>query len=198
LAGDALEADYHALTEGAPPDWRVAGNLPYRSASAILLRLLMVKPPFFRLVVMVQREVGERLTARPGDEQYGSLSVITAYHVASAATVLRVPRGAFFPQPKVDSVVLSLQPRPTPWPEVLDESVLSAAIRAGFGQRRKQLANALAGGSGSAAVTGGIAAAALAQVGLPPRVRAEELDVHQFIALSNALVGQGVRAGGDG
>ncbi|MBM3498720.1 MAG: ribosomal RNA small subunit methyltransferase A, partial [Armatimonadetes bacterium] len=141
IAGDALKADWGALVGGSPAEWHFAGNLPYYAASAIIVRALEAQPGFARLVVMVQKEVGDRLTARPGDEQYGSLSVFTAYHVTEARVELRVPRGAFYPQPKVDSVVLSLTPRGAARGDVLDEALLFATIRAGFGQRRKQFAN---------------------------------------------------------
>ncbi|MBM3499044.1 MAG: ribosomal RNA small subunit methyltransferase A [Armatimonadetes bacterium] len=191
VAGDALKVDLAGLVDGPPDAWRVAANLPYYAASAILVRLLEARPPFERLVVMVQKEVGDRLTARPGDEQYGSLSVFAAYQTEDLAVALRVPRGAFYPQPKVDSVVLSLRPRRAPRAGVLDEGLLLAVIRAGFGQRRKQLANTLVG-LGSLDRTS--AAAALAEAGIPPPARAEELDLEAFIALSNALSRSGVRA----
>jgi len=117
--------------------------------------------------------------------------VFAAYQTEDLAVALRVPRGAFYPQPKVDSVVLSLRPRRAPRAGVLDEGLLLAVIRAGFGQRRKQLANTLVG-LGSLDRTS--AAAALAEAGIPPPARAEELDLEAFIALSNALSRSGVRA----
>ncbi len=194
VQGDALKVDLVGLLPGPPDAWRVAANLPYYAASAIVLRLLEARPGFERLVVMVQKEVGERLTARPGDEQYGSLSVLTAYHVGQAQVVLRVPRGAFYPQPKVDSVVLSLTPRRNPREDVRDEALLLGAIRAGFGQRRKQLANALVGAGSLRPLDRAGADAALAAAGIAPKARAEELSLEAFVALSNALSRSGVKA----
>jgi 16S rRNA (adenine1518-N6/adenine1519-N6)-dimethyltransferase len=193
VEADALKTDLTGLVDGSPSEWRVGANLPYYAASAILLRLLEGKPPFQRIVVMVQREVGERLTARPGHEQYGSLSVLTAYYIASAKVALRVPRGAFYPQPKVDSVVLALEPRRDARRGLADEGLLFEVIRAGFGQRRKQLANTLARATCFGPVDRGTADAALAAAGIPPRARAEELGLETFIALSNALAESGVR-----
>jgi 16S rRNA (adenine1518-N6/adenine1519-N6)-dimethyltransferase len=194
VAGNALKADLVGLIGGAPNTWRVAANLPYYAASAIIVQLLEARPAFERLVVMVQKEVGDRLTARPGGEQYGSLSVFTAYHTNCATVALRVPRGAFYPQPKVDSVVLTLEPRRTARPEVLDEALLLAVIRGGFGQRRKQLVNALLGAPELQQRDRDTTEAALAEAGIAPKARAEELGLESFIALSNALSRSGVRA----
>jgi 16S rRNA (adenine1518-N6/adenine1519-N6)-dimethyltransferase len=194
VEADALRTDLADLVGGSPSEWRVGANLPYYAASAILLRLFEVKPPFQRVVVMVQREVGERLTARPGHKQYGSLSVVAAYHTSAAKVVLRVPRGAFYPQPKVDSVVLALEPRRGAWSGLTDEALLFEVIRAGFGQRRKQLVNTIARAACFGPVDRGTADAALAAAGIPPRARAEELDLETFIALTNALAESGVRA----
>jgi 16S rRNA (adenine1518-N6/adenine1519-N6)-dimethyltransferase len=194
VAGNALKADLVGLIGGAPNTWRVAANLPYYAASAIIVQLLEARPAFERLVVMVQKEVGDRLTARPGGEQYGSLSVFTAYHTDCATVALRVPRGAFYPQPKVDSVVLTLEPRRTARPEVLDEALLLGVIRGGFGQRRKQLVNALLGAQELEQLDRNTAEAALTGAGIAPKARAEELDLESFIALSNALSRSGVRA----
>jgi len=188
---DALTADLADLCDGRASEWRVAGNLPYYAASAILLRVLGRWPGFERIVVMVQREVGERLRASPGDSAYGSLSVFARYHIGEARVVARVPRGAFCPQPQVDSTVLLLQPRRERPAEEGLEPLLFAVIRAGFGQRRKKLSNALAAGAipglDRAAVPG-----FLARAGLAERVRAEELALEDFIGLARVLAESGV------
>lgn len=193
VEGDALKVDLRSLTSGCPGEWRVAGNLPYYAASAIVLRLLEATPSFGRIVVMVQREVGERLAAQPGDEQYGSLSVVAAYHLQSIETAIRVPRGAFYPQPKVDSVVLVLEPRREPPSHVRDEALLLEVIRTGFGQRRKQLTNTLARAEWLGPIDRSLADAALLAAGIPPKARAENVGLEEFIALSNALSESGVR-----
>ena len=193
VEGDALRVDLGGLTAGCSGEWRVAGNLPYYAASAIVLRLFEAKPPFERIVVMVQREVGERLAAQPGDEQYGSLSVVSAYHLSSVQTAIRVPRGAFYPQPKVDSVVLALWPRRDPWTGVRDEALLFEVIRTGFGQRRKQLTNTLARAARLGPIDRSIADAALLAAGIAPQASAENVGLEGFIALSNALSESGVR-----
>jgi len=192
VEADALKVGFADLLDGPPNEWRVAGNLPYYAASAILLRLLETRPPFERLVAMVQREVGERLLARPGDAQYGSLSVLAAYRLGSARVALRVPRGAFYPQPKVDSVLLVLEPRQGPASGVVDEALLFAVIRAGFGQRRKQLVGTLTKATGLGPLDRGTAIAALGEAGFGRRARPEELDLGAFVALSNGLARSGV------
>jgi 16S rRNA (adenine1518-N6/adenine1519-N6)-dimethyltransferase len=193
VEGDALKVDPSDLAAGRPDRWCVAGNLPYYAASAILLRLLEVQPPFRQIFVMVQREVGERLAAQPGDEQYGSLSVVAAYYAQSIATAIRVPRGAFYPQPKVESVVLALEPRREPPAGVRDEALLFEVIRAGFGQRRKQLTNTLARAERLGPIDRALADAALLAAGIAPKARAENVGLEGFIALSNALSESGVR-----
>ena len=141
---------------------------------------------------MVQREVGDRLAAHPGDEQYGSLSVVAAYYLRSIETAIRVPRGAFYPQPKVDSVALSLRPRREPPAGVRDEALLFEVIRTGFGQRRKQLTNTLTRAECLGPLDRPLADSALSAAGIPPQARAETVSLEQFISLSNALHESGV------
>jgi len=190
MSADALTGDLGVLCDGRASEWRVAGNLPYYAASAILLRLLARWPGFERIIVMVQREVGERLLAFRGDSAYGSLSVFARYHIGEARVVARVPRGAFWPQPQVDSAVLLLHPRHERLAAEALEPLLFAVIRAGFSQRRKKLSNALTAGA-----IGGLDRAALpgllARTGLGERVRAEELAVEDFIRLARVLAESG-------
>lgn len=192
VQADALLVDLCAMANGEPDQWRVAANLPYYAASAILLRCLQVVPPFGRIVAMVQREVGQRLCARPGDPQYGSLSVLAAYYASSVRGSLRVPRGAFYPQPKVDSLVLDIEPRRAPLVDRRDEPLLFAVIRTAFGQRRKQLVNSLSRAIAFGPIDRPRAEQALAAAGIAANARAEELDLPGFIALTSALRGSGV------
>ncbi|MGQ9732659.1 MAG: 16S rRNA (adenine(1518)-N(6)/adenine(1519)-N(6))-dimethyltransferase RsmA [Candidatus Zipacnadales bacterium] len=194
VEADALKADLPTLVKGAPGEWCATGNLPYSAASALLLRLLQVRPPFRRIVAMVQREVGERLLARPGQRQYGSLSIVTAYYVNSAKILFRVPKGAFFPQPQVDSVVIRMEPRVTLRENVVDEHLLFTVIREGFAHRRKQLLPALNASTRLAVPDKETLTAAMVAANIAPQMRAEELDLEAFIGLANALAASGVEA----
>ncbi len=199
ICADALEADLAALCEGQPDRWRVVGNLPYYAATAILLRLLSVRPPFERIVATVQREVGERLLASPGDSDYGSLTVVTAYHAEHVRAAARVPRGAFYPQPKVDSSVLVLEPRRAPMAGIASEELLLRVIRAGFAHRRKQLATSLDAAASISHIDREIAREALTRAGVGEKCRAQELSLGEFIRVANALWEAGVRpVGADG
>ncbi len=193
VCGDALQADMARLCGSDTATWRVAGNLPYYAASAILLRVLAVSPPFDRAVLTVQREVGERLIAVPGKRDYGSLTVLVSYYCERVKAVARVSRGAFYPQPKVDSTVLLLQPRRERPKGVKCEALLFAAIRAGFGHRRKQIANALVGAGTLGPVDCEAVREALVATGVGEKARAQELALDDFIGLSNALWEDGVR-----
>jgi 16S rRNA (adenine1518-N6/adenine1519-N6)-dimethyltransferase len=175
---DALTVDWAALvaTEGAPA---MVANLPYNVATPVVLRALEADV-FDRLLVMVQREVGERWAAGVGSPRYSGVSVKVAA-LAGARVVAGVPRGAFFPVPKVDSVTVLLRPRP--WDAPVPRAAVFALVEAGFRQRRKRLRNALAGpGREPAAVE-----AALAAANLDPGARAEELGLEQWVALTGAL-----------
>lgn len=193
VCADALRVDFARLLGDDFPRWRVVGNLPYYAATAIVLRLLGLWPPFDRIVTTVQREVGERLLARPGDSNYGSLTVLTAYYVDDARIVSRVPRGAFYPQPKVDSAVVLLTPRRRRPADILSEELLFAAIRAGFAHRRKQLVNSLSTAAQITGIDRDAARGALARAGVGERARAQELGLDEFVRVSNALWESGVR-----
>ncbi len=193
VCADALEADLAGLLEDDPAQWRAVGNLPYYAATAIVLRLLAVWPPFDRIVATVQREVGERFLAAPGDTDYGSLTVVTAYYADSARVVSRVSRGAFYPQPKVDSVVVLLTPRRERPAGIRSEALLFAVIRAGFAHRRKQLANSLGTAERITGIDREAAREALAEAAVGEKARAQELSLDDFIRVSNALWESGVR-----
>lgn len=169
VEGDALRLDWAALLGGGPDDWVLAANLPYNVAAPLVAGLLDDVPAIARMLVMVQREVGERLAAGVGDPAYGALSVKVSYW-AEAAVVGRVPATVFLPQPAVESVLVSLTRRSVP--AVDDDEVeaqdLFSLVRAGFSQRRKMLRRSLAGRVG---------AADFACAGVAPEARAEELDV---------------------
>jgi len=199
VEGDALELDLEALLASHPGRWRATGNLPYYAATAILQRLLLLGSRLERIVATVQSEVAERLRARPGDPQYGSLSVWTALHAAEVAALLEVPRGAFYPQPKVDSQVVCLTPREGVPCRPEAQALLLAVVRAAFGQRRKMLRNALAELLGRTPSAQERLAAAMAQAGIAPQARGEAASPEQFVVLAEALASSEVElTGSDG
>jgi 16S rRNA (adenine1518-N6/adenine1519-N6)-dimethyltransferase len=170
VEGDALALDLGALlaARGDGP-WSLVANLPYNVATPLVMRTLTEVPAVTRLLVMVQREVGERMAAAVGDDGYGAVSVRIAYF-ARAEVVGRVPASVFIPQPRVESVLVRLVRRQEPAvdPDVVSYERLDAVVRAGFGQRRKMLRRALAGV---------VDPDAFARAGVRPEARAEELDV---------------------
>lgn len=179
VEGDAMTLDWSALLGadgGSAPRYTLVANLPYNLATPLVLDLLDHVPAIERMLVMVQREVGERLAAGVGDEQYGLPSVKVAYW-ATASVVGRVPPTVFVPQPKVESALVNIVRRDQPAVDA-DPAVLFELTRAGFGQRRKMLRRALAG-----LVDG----AAFACAGVRPEARAEELDVEAWGRLAACL-----------
>jgi len=190
LHADAMHIDWPA-TLGEGNDWIVCANLPYNLATPLVLDLLAGVPAIRRLVVMVQREVGERLIAAPGDDGYGAVSVRVAYR-ASGAIVRRVPPEVFWPRPKVDSVVVRLDRLDVP-PVEVDVAALWSVIEAGFAERRKTMRNALRRMGLSLEEAGDV----LASCGVSPAARAEQLDLAAFACLARSLPGR-AGAGGAG
>ena len=168
VEADAMTVDWRALLAGQPR-WSLVANLPYNVATPLVADLLDTVPEIEAMLVMVQREVGERLAAAPGDEGYGAVSVKVAYW-ATASVVGRVPATVFLPKPKVESALVRIERRPAPAvdPAVVEPDALFALVRAGFGQRRKMLRRSLAGL---------VDDTAFVAAGVPPTARAEELDV---------------------
>lgn len=175
VQGDAVRFDLSVIEPGA----LMVSNLPYGAATAVVAHALE-SGRFRRMVFLVQREVADRLAAPPGTPAYGTLSLLVR-HFGSARTVRRVPPGAFFPPPKVTSAVVrvDLEAGTAPDPQ------LFAFIRSGFAHRRKTLVKNLA----MAGLPRGRVTAALTELGLDPRVRAEEVDLAGFRGLFSELVG---------
>ncbi len=166
VEGDALRLDWAALLGAGP--WVLVANLPYNVATPLVADLLDGVPAITRMLVMVQREVGERLAAGPGTEAYGAVSVKVAYW-ATAKVVGRVPPTVFHPVPKVTSALVRIDRRPSPAVGGnVDPAWLFTLIRTGFGQRRKMLRRSLAGLVGPEAFEA---------AGIRPEARAEELAV---------------------
>lgn len=179
--GDVLKADWPALLT-APP-YRLIANLPYNISSQVLFKILDHRALFSRLVLMFQKEVGDRLLAAPATRDYGILSVLVQnwYEVTR---VVRVPPGCFFPPPKVESVVLRFDPRPQPLAPVADEAAFRRLVKALFAQRRKTLRNGLLGAGYEAVAVD----AALAAQSLVPTVRGETLTIAQMARLADELI----------
>ncbi len=175
--GDALRVDFDALLGDG--SWHSVSNLPFNVAAPVVARLLDDVPRVQHLLVMVQREVGERLAAAPGDPAYGALSVKVAFH-AHAELVGLVPPTVFVPQPKVESALVRITRRATPAVDVPSTDRLFALVRTGFAHRRKTLRRSLE------PVLGDRSAAALAAVGIDPSSRAETLSLTEWAALARA------------
>lgn len=174
-AGDALTFDFEARLGGQ--GWHCVSNLPYNVATPVLLRLLTDAPQVERFVVMVQREVGERLAAEPGSKAYGTPSVRVAYH-ATARLCGSVPASVFVPRPKVESVLVCLDRRPAPAVDVSSPALMFELVHAGFAQRRKMLRRSLR------PVLGDRADAVLVSAGIDPSRRAEAIDLDGWAALA--------------
>src|SRR6185295_18837165 len=181
VAGDALKLD--ASEQLGPERARVVANLPYNIATALLVRWLTVEPwpPWYdSLVLMFQREVAERIVATPGSKTYGRLSVLAGWRT-DAKILFDVARSAFVPPPKVTSSVVRLTPRPVPL--ACDARMLQRVTEAAFGQRRKMLRQSLKS-------LGVNATALLAEAGIEPTARAEQIPVGGFVTLANIFAGQ--------
>ncbi|MCC7019716.1 MAG: 16S rRNA (adenine(1518)-N(6)/adenine(1519)-N(6))-dimethyltransferase [Ardenticatenales bacterium] len=184
-------ADEAALPAGQPhfgplrPHYKVVANLPYYITSAVLRRLLEARERPVRAVVMVQKEVADRITASPGD--LSVLAVAIQLH-AAVRRVAVVPPGAFHPPPKVESAVLCLDLYDRPPVPVDDIGSFFRVVRAGFGQKRKQLKNSLAAGLD---VADAEAVRALAEAGIDPTRRAQTLTLLEWSALTAAFTAAG-------
>ncbi len=179
VTADALEIDFAALLDGRSGAIAV-GNLPYRVSTQILLRLVEAHSSFARLVLMLQREVAERVVASPGTKAYGTLSVWTALH-GEARIALRVSSSAFVPRPKVDSAIVTIALRSEPRIPIADRRRFHDVVRGAFGKRRKTLRGALA----HLASANQIEAA-----GIDPRRRGETLSLDEFAAIANLLAAE--------
>lgn len=187
VPADILRVDLRQLlTERSGGPWKLVANLPYNISSPLLFRFLEVRELFSCLVLMLQKEVGERLVAVPGTSAYGVLSLLLPLHFA-IDRVCTVHPGSFFPRPQVDSLVLRFQPLPAPRTEVGNEELFRRVVKGAFGQRRKTLANALRGADLTADPS--LLDRALAEAGIDPRRRGETLSQEEFARLSRTLGG---------
>ena len=176
VPGDALKTDFSALANGEPT--KIVANLPYNIGTQLLVRWLTVEvwPPFYQsLTLMFQREVAERIVAKPASSAFGRLGVLAGWRT-EARIAFDVPPQAFTPPPKVISSVIHLEPRNEPL--AADVKVLGRVTEAAFGQRRKMLRQSLKNMGGEKL---------LETAGIDPTRRAETLNVEEFVALAKAV-----------
>lgn len=186
--GDVLKLDLKELFAQQFSDVSgvsVVANLPYYVTTPILMKLLEEKLPLENIVVMIQKEVAERMAASPGGKEYGSLSIAVQYY-SEPELVCTVPHSVFIPQPNVESAVIRLKVRKQPPVQVEDESFFFEVVQASFAQRRKTISNNLKSRffpkEGRERLE-----ALLEEAGIAPSRRAETLDLHEFAKLSNVL-----------
>ena len=179
LHADATDREWQ--DELGEDEWVLAANLPYNVATHLVLDTLRDVPQVRRLVVMVQREVGERLVGGPREKAYGIPSLRVAYR-AEGTLVRRVPPSVFWPRPKVESVIIRLERLDSP-PVGVDEERLWALVDAGFAERRKTMRNALR----RLGVDGEAADGLLEGAGVDPSARAETLSLEDFARIAEAL-----------
>jgi 16S rRNA (adenine1518-N6/adenine1519-N6)-dimethyltransferase len=176
VEADAKTFDLREVARRAGRKVVLCGNLPYHLSSPILFHLLDQRDAVARAVLLLQREVAERVAAPPGGRDYGLLSVLVQ-QVAGASIGMSVPRHAFTPPPEVESSALVLEILERPRAEVHDEQRFRALVKAAFAQRRKTLRNTL---------KGMVSADAMLALGIDPGRRAETLSLAEFAALANA------------
>ena len=188
LWGDAMKMDIPALVAEKFGGLRPAAcaNLPYSITTPILTALLEAGC-FETVTVMVQKEVAQRIAARPGTADYGAFSVFCQYH-SEPELLFDVPAHCFLPQPKVTSAVITLRTRKEkPW-QITDEAVFFRAVRSSFAMRRKKLLNGLA--SGFPQLGKEALARIIADCGFPENVRGETLGIEAFARLANAIAAE--------
>jgi len=178
VVADALAVDWAEVLAGAPT-WSLVANLPYNVGTPLVLDLLDDVPAITSMLVMVQREVGERFAASPGGRDYGIPSVKVAYH-GRAQVVARVPATVFIPQPRVESVLVRITRTEAPAVDA-DPEVLFSLVRTAFGQRRKMLRRSL-----GALVSD----EAFVRAGVEPTDRPERLGIEAWGRLTDAVTGR--------
>ena len=181
---DVLGADLAELTDRGRTV--AVGNIPYQITSPLLEKLLTCEPPFAAIVLMLQREVAQRLAAEPGTREYGALTLLARFYAGRPEVIAELSPRSFHPPPKVHSVVLRLTPRTPTIEEPACRELFFAIVRAAFGQRRKQLKNALSSAPGLA-LDKPQAEAALLSVRITPERRGETLSLEEFVALTQAV-----------
>ena len=189
VCGDVLQTDLGSLirtqqeAHGLTGSVHILGNLPYYITTPILMALLEADLPVQTITVMMQKEVADRIEAGPGSRAYGAISVAVQYH-CEVSRIIDVPKEMFLPAPKVDSTVLLLEVRDAKAVQVADEKTFFECVKAGFGQRRKTLGNAL---SGAGRIPKEMVRDVLAAADIDSGRRAETLSLEEFARIANEL-----------
>lgn len=178
--GDILQVDI--MEQVQKPDFKCCANLPYYITTPIIFAILEKRLPMERLVVMVQKEVAERMAAKPGSKDYGALSVAIQYFTEPEIAFI-VPPSSFIPAPSVDSAVIVCKRRSTPPVEVCDENLFFRVVKAAFSLRRKILSNSLK----NMGIKGEQVNKWLELAGVDGKRRAETLSLEDFAALTNTF-----------
>lgn len=192
---DILKSDLQArIKEFANPNLpiKVVANLPYYITTPILMHLIESGIPFSEFVVMMQREVADRISAQPNSKSYGSLSIAVQYYMTAKVAFI-VPRTVFVPAPNVDSAILKMVRRDQPAVEVNDEAFFFKVSKASFTHRRKTLWNNLTSYFGKSNEVKTKLESALDNAELSPSVRGETLDLQEFARLADSLYDEGFR-----
>ncbi|MCR5178976.1 MAG: 16S rRNA (adenine(1518)-N(6)/adenine(1519)-N(6))-dimethyltransferase RsmA [Lachnospiraceae bacterium] len=184
ICGDILKTDLGALLKEHAPV-KVVANLPYYITTPILLELLPKENLFESFVIMIQKEVADRMSAAPGNKDYGALSLVIQYY-GKPRIVMEVPPSAFYPAPEVTSSVVRIDRHETPPVDTKDPDRMFAVIRAAFGKRRKTLANAVSSDPGLEISAAGMRSA-LRSMGLDEAVRGEALSLSDYAGLCDRL-----------
>lgn len=183
VEGDILKEDLRILAKNLGQPCRVAANLPYNITTPLLEMLLLERLPFLTMAIMVQKEVGVRMIAKPGQEGYGPLSILVGFY-ATASVSMEIPAICFTPPPKVDSSFMLLTIREkTLYPDI-EERLFFRVVRVAFAMRRKTILNNLAAGM---ALSRDAACAVLERAGVMETARAEQLEPDAFAAIARCL-----------
>ena len=188
IQGDVLKIDLHSLFKDkfSQNKIKVVANLPYYITTPIVMKFLEERLNIDKIVVMIQKEVAQRMTASPGNKDYGALSVAVQYY-SHADIILDVPSSVFIPRPNVDSAVIMLNVYDKPRIEVKNEKLLFSIVKAAFGKRRKTLLNALS--SSNLNMTKDFLKKALNMCNIDPVRRGETLTIKEFATLSDYIHG---------
>ena len=187
IQADILKLDIQGLVDDVfdGQSFKLVANLPYYITTPIIMRFLEEGLPFKSIVVMVQKEVAERMMASKGTKDYGSLTVAVQYYT-QPRLITRVPASVFIPPPKVDSIVLALDKRDKPPVEVKDQAAFFALVKAVFSQRRKTLLNTIHA-SGICDLEKDKLRLLLEGLGIDPSRRGETLSIEDMAKIANAL-----------
>lgn len=187
INADIMKTDLTEIVEANRPadggKVRVIGNLPYYITTPIIMKLLEESVPADSITIMMQKEVADRIKARPGGKDYGALTVAVGFY-CTITHVADAPKEVFVPRPKVDSTVIRLDLRKECPVDLIDQKIFFETVKGGFGQRRKTLLNSLTGVRGLPKPE---IADALDAAGIDPKRRAETLSLDEFAAVANEI-----------